>query len=134
MTSSEADLLLSNARQSECNVPQVACSLNDKYRRANGTCNNLANPLWGSTYQPLSRQLTPQYGANGDDPHGGLVSTLPSPRHVSLTVHKGGDIDNAEVTHMVAQFGQVSSLTFDFRFICYICNFCIFSSWTMILV
>jgi len=39
----------------------VACSMNDYYRTYDGRCNNLKNPLWGSSHQPLVRFLPPDY-------------------------------------------------------------------------
>jgi hypothetical protein len=108
MTVSEANLALQEPLQADCPLPSISCSETEKYRRINGSCNNLENPLWGSTYVALNRELPPEYTA-GDEPRGGRDnSVLPSPRHISLTVHKSDrDLESDSVTHMVAQFGQV---------------------------
>ncbi|XP_021374446.1 myeloperoxidase-like [Mizuhopecten yessoensis] len=70
-------------------VVHVDCSMeaDSKYRRINGTCNNIQNPLWGSTGTPQVRLLDAEYedgigavrttGVNGD---------LPSARTLSITV------------------------------------------------
>lgn len=37
------------------------CDAMDAYRSIDGSCNNLNNPGWGQSRQPLRRQLTPEY-------------------------------------------------------------------------
>ncbi|XP_037796086.1 peroxidase-like [Penaeus monodon] len=65
-----------------------SCEAFRHYRSSNGTCNNLDNPLWGSTFRPFRRVAPPDYG-NG-------VSSLrlaqdgqplPSARLVSSTIN-----------------------------------------------
>ena len=37
------------------------CDPGAKYRKADGSCNNLQNPIWGKTGTPLQRFLSPWY-------------------------------------------------------------------------
>ena len=45
-----------------CPYPQqVMCDHGYKYRTYDGCCNNLRQPLWGASFQPLARFVPPQY-------------------------------------------------------------------------
>jgi len=44
----------------EC-APKVTCNQNAIYRTADGTCNNLKNPLWGSSETPYIRLAEAAY-------------------------------------------------------------------------
>ncbi|XP_014255974.1 lactoperoxidase-like isoform X2 [Cimex lectularius] len=60
----------------------------ERYRRHDGTCNNLDRPAWGAASFPFSRLLLPQYADDVSDPRAGRDGfPLPSPRLVSSTVH-----------------------------------------------
>ncbi|XP_046564375.1 peroxidase skpo-1-like [Haliotis rubra] len=50
----------SNVDDSSC-PSSVECNANDKFRSADGSCNNLANPDWGESFIPMRRFLPPQY-------------------------------------------------------------------------
>lgn len=45
-------------------APKISCDPNAVYRTINGSCNNLANPLWGSSNTPYVR-LLPAVFADG---------------------------------------------------------------------
>ena len=42
--------------------PLPICNPLARYPTADGTCNNLASPLWGSSFRPHRRLLPPDYG------------------------------------------------------------------------
>ncbi|XP_052106928.1 peroxidase-like protein isoform X2 [Mytilus californianus] len=96
-----------------CIDRRSVCNPNDRYRTADGSCNNLNNPLWGASITNQARFLSPTYG----DPYNtGSVPRirsvigplLPSPRDVSNAVLNGGvspprsTIFSVSLTH----FGQ----------------------------
>ncbi|XP_022170860.1 peroxidase-like [Myzus persicae] len=64
----------------------VTCNSTSKYRTINGTCNNLEQPLWGSTFTPYIRLGSAYY----DDGNYSLrlqyknKSELPGARHLQL--------------------------------------------------
>ncbi|KAG5883010.1 hypothetical protein JTB14_033465 [Gonioctena quinquepunctata] len=78
-----------------------------RYRTADGTCNNLAEPWKGSALLPLQRFLPPVY----DD---GIQSMrrsvrgrrLPSAREISVNIHRERDQELQSVTLMFMQWGQ----------------------------
>ncbi|XP_047500868.1 peroxidase-like [Penaeus chinensis] len=59
------DILLSDqlAQDEFCDQGLVSsCEAFRHYRSSNGICNNLDNPLWGSTFRPFRRVAPPDYG------------------------------------------------------------------------
>lgn len=46
--------LYNNIYFNKC-APRVTCDPNAVYRTMNGSCNNLDNPLWGSSMTPYLR-------------------------------------------------------------------------------
>ncbi|XP_078684312.1 uncharacterized protein LOC144917857 [Branchiostoma floridae x Branchiostoma belcheri] len=81
-----------------------------EFRSANGRCNNLHNPLWGSAEQPFKRMtlaepiyddvlMTPRTTGRDGTP-------LPSARLVSRTMQEDLRKSSHVNTHMVMQFGQ----------------------------
>ncbi|CAG2189729.1 PXDN [Mytilus edulis] len=72
------------------------CSSNDRYRTADGSCNNFNNPLWGASITNQARFLSPSYDDQynmGSVPRIRSVtgSLLPSPRDISNVVLNGGE-------------------------------------------
>ena len=45
-----------------CGIPYLTCDGSEKYRRHNGTCNNLIHPSWGSRGIPHKHLVTVEYG------------------------------------------------------------------------
>ncbi|XP_046571262.1 myeloperoxidase-like [Haliotis rubra] len=90
----------------------VKCSTSSKYRTADGSCNNLANPSWGMASIPMRRWLSPAYDDGISSPREkatqGWNTKLPSARLVSTTVHTPStNADrHASYTHMLMQWGQ----------------------------
>ncbi|XP_033725362.1 peroxidasin-like [Pecten maximus] len=86
--------------------------LNERFRTADGLCNNINNPTWGRAGTPHARFLPPLYGDDlnmGDTPRidsvaGGL---LPSARDVSVKVFRHFEFNNHPThTHMLMAMGQ----------------------------
>ena len=97
------------------------CDREAKYRKLDGSCNNLASPQWGATATPMPRLMDNAYSDGKfltffyviiikgvSMPRGGRdPSILPSARSVSVAVHHL--LENRprpSVSHMVMQFGQ----------------------------
>ncbi|XP_067657259.1 peroxidasin homolog [Haliotis asinina] len=101
----------SNGDTSSC-APDIRCPRDveeSKFRTADGTCNNLDHPGWGSALIPMRRLIPPQYGDRNSTPRKAVSgAALPNARLVSRTMHTD-DTDRPDatgVTHMVMQFGQ----------------------------
>lgn len=84
------------------------CDFNAKYRTANGTCNNKANPhTHGVAFRPFRRSINPDYAdgisAPRCDKNG---EPLPSARQVSLQIHRPSYQTDPHFTVMLAVWGQ----------------------------
>ncbi|XP_067656694.1 myeloperoxidase-like [Haliotis asinina] len=92
--------------------PYIKCNKYSKYRTADGSCNNLANPNWGKASIPMRRYLPSAYDDGISSPREkafkGWNAKLPSARLVSTTVHTPStNADrHAYYTHMLMQWGQ----------------------------
>ena len=72
-----------------------------------GSCNNVDNPLWGSTNTPFQRTLLPQYSDGVWRPKVSKAgSALPSARLVSINIIPDVDAPSELDTHNVMQWGQ----------------------------
>ncbi|GFT24140.1 chorion peroxidase, partial [Nephila pilipes] len=92
-----------------CTEPQFTgrCNPSSRYRTADGTCNNLQNPSWGSAGVCFRRLLQPNYiGTSGfrQSVRGG---PLPRPRDLSLNIHSNLNRPTNYVNHMYMFFGQL---------------------------
>ncbi|XP_063844981.1 chorion peroxidase-like isoform X3 [Scylla paramamosain] len=83
------------------------------YRTADGTCNNLNNPLWGSARIPFVRYLSPAYEDGVDEMRGeGRLPgmELPSPRIVSVSLNSLGSLPGGTTkprpSLLLMQWGQ----------------------------
>lgn len=88
----------------------INCNENARFRTIDGTCNNLANPRWGSVGDKFLRLEPADYGD--------CVSTirraksgneLPNARNVSINVIGSNDCphpNNNVLTHLTMNFGQ----------------------------
>ncbi|XP_043916356.1 peroxidasin homolog [Protopterus annectens] len=84
-----------------------------KYRTADGTCNNLQHPMWGSSLTAFERILKPVYENGLSLPRGISVQSsyhghpLPLPRLVSTTLIGTETITpDDRYSHMLMQWGQ----------------------------
>ncbi|KAL1422059.1 hypothetical protein MTO96_022461 [Rhipicephalus appendiculatus] len=63
-----------------CPLTNVTCDPTRKYREADGRCNNLQNPGWGTANSCMNRLLPPAYQ---DDPNNAVDCCSPERRHAS---------------------------------------------------
>ncbi|XP_063981549.1 chorion peroxidase-like isoform X2 [Diachasmimorpha longicaudata] len=79
-----------------------------KYRTADGSCNNLEHLWWGSAMSTMERFLDPVYGDGIESIRRSRRTgrPLPSPRDISVLIHEDRNIPLASVTHMLMQWGQ----------------------------
>ncbi|XP_025418034.1 peroxidase-like [Sipha flava] len=88
----------------------VTCDPSSKYRTINGSCNNLLNPLWGSSGTPYIR-LGSAFFADGDHQirFQSSGNKLPGPRELQLAIStiSPNIIDVPEITNVhFTQMGQ----------------------------
>ncbi|CAG2233142.1 PXDN [Mytilus edulis] len=101
------------AIDSNCALKNIMCNPADIYRKPNGVCNNLKNPMWGSSITAQPRFIPPHYG---DGKNIGIIprylsvsgEPLPNPRHISNSVHNGGISPprGCQFTVLLTFFGQ----------------------------
>ncbi|XP_057323935.1 chorion peroxidase-like [Microplitis mediator] len=91
-------------RKDQPNCPPAS----SKYRTADGRCNNLKHPWWGSAMSTMQRFLDPVYDDGIETIRKSRKSgkVLPSPREISTTIHEDKNVPLSSVTHMLMQWGQ----------------------------
>ncbi|KAG7313233.1 hypothetical protein JYU34_000332 [Plutella xylostella] len=106
------------ARLSGCTAhrEQKNCSdlsYHNHYRSIDGSCNNFAHPMWGSSLTGFRRILPPIYENGFSEPVGWNKDILynnyklPSARLVSTKIITTKEItEDVEITHMTMQWGQ----------------------------
>ncbi|CAC5366251.1 PXDN [Mytilus coruscus] len=96
-----------------CPIRSPVCNRNDLYRTADGSCNNILNPLWGASLTTQARFLLPAYGDRfnlGLLPRIKSVTILPlqSPREISNALFNTGKSPprSSKFTIASTHFGQ----------------------------
>ncbi|VDI37042.1 Hypothetical predicted protein [Mytilus galloprovincialis] len=100
-------------KQTRCPFGAVQCDPTNKYRTADGSCNNVANPLWGKSHTPFERFIPSFYEDGLDDPRATDVfgDPLPLARDISVKVHTVSDSTTQmdDLSHFSMEFGQFVS-------------------------
>lgn len=98
------------ANSTFCPYVSITCNTTYNYRSYDGSCNNLANPLYGSSNIPYQRFLAPMYADNYSTPRtiSKTGSALPNVRTLSLSISPpiSGQKLSATYTHLLPIFGQ----------------------------
>ncbi|KAG1651832.1 Peroxidasin [Nymphon striatum] len=93
---------LFNTPADNCLSQPIDCSETDKnFRTADGSCNNLFNSDFGSTFTPFRRMLRSKYGVNGS-----IATGKPNPRTISLAINSKISSENEKLSLITMQFGQ----------------------------
>ncbi|XP_063411220.1 peroxidase-like [Mytilus trossulus] len=99
--------------QTRCPFGAVQCDPTNKYRTPDGSCNNVANPLWGKSHTPFERFIPSFYEDGLDDPRATDVfgDPLPLARDISVKVHTVSDSTTQmnDLSHFSMEFGQFVS-------------------------
>ncbi|XP_045583395.2 salivary peroxidase/catechol oxidase isoform X1 [Procambarus clarkii] len=102
------NLAVSNTDMRDLCPQNPTCTPNSKYRTADGSCNNLANPTWGMSNTPTQRILPPTYDDGVYAPRTRAVdgSPLPNVRQISSNVFV--DVNRPDEAHTLTlmQWGQ----------------------------
>lgn len=101
------------ANLSGCVTHRVAPNCSDicfhqRYRSADGTCNNLRHPVWGAFGTPFNRLIDSDYDNDLSLPRG-WIKSLPSARKISHDIlsSQGEELrEDTEFTLMLMQIGQ----------------------------
>nr|XP_046910978.1 peroxidase-like [Dermatophagoides farinae]XP_046910979.1 peroxidase-like [Dermatophagoides farinae] len=85
--------------------PPIFCNRN-RFRTADGSCNNLRNPRWGKSFECVIRLLDPDYSDGISKPRlSASGNPLPNARMLSGSIHPQEDAQG-NFTHMLMQYGQ----------------------------
>ncbi|WAR22982.1 PXDN-like protein [Mya arenaria] len=97
-------------------IPPI-CDPAAKFRTIDGSCNNLANPLWGRSHTPFERLLDPIYDDGLNEPRAARVSggPLPNPRLISREFHDSMSNPLAGSTRLLMEIGQFISHDTEFQ-------------------
>ncbi len=117
-------------QESECqeliHAPDCGDLSMERFRTADGTCNNLKNPTYGAVDTPFRRLILPQYEDGISAPRGWMQSRgsplfsgpfsppNPSPRVVSVGVVRDRPAIEDRYTHILMQWGQFMDHDLDF--------------------
>ena len=83
------------------------CEAHHPFRAADGSCNNLEQPLWGAANTAFQRTLLPAYSDGVWRPKAARAGgSLPSARLVSINIVPDVDAPSELDTHNVMQWGQ----------------------------
>jgi len=89
------------------NLQKKSCELT-RYRDISGTCNNLENPLWGSSSMAFSRFLPYAYSDGVSAPRAASSGReLPSARSVSAGVHRDEKVHEHSISLLLVAWGQL---------------------------
>ncbi|RWS30559.1 Peroxidase-like protein [Leptotrombidium deliense] len=98
------DLISKVIHNGQCNE-QIKCYHN-KYRTADGSCNNLINSRWGKSFECVNRLQRPVYADGKGSPKVAKSGKrLPSARLISNVQHSS-NYSASKFTHMLMQWGQ----------------------------
>jgi peroxidase len=87
--------------------PPQNCRPDYIYRTVEGNCNNLKNPLWGKSFEPMRRLLPSKYADGYSAPRVAVDgSPLPSARLVSEKTIPDVDNTHERISLLTMQFGQ----------------------------
>ncbi|XP_064603358.1 peroxidasin-like [Liolophura sinensis] len=96
--------------QFQCPYQTPRCDRDYPFRTADGSCNNLGNPLWGKAVTPMQRFIAPRYQDGVSAPRELNLFGFPltSTRKISTTVHEHGPKKEPKnkYNHMLMQWGQ----------------------------
>ncbi|XP_076087977.1 salivary peroxidase/catechol oxidase-like [Mytilus galloprovincialis] len=99
--------------QAGCEFTAGLCNQASQYRTPDGSCNNVANPLWGKSHTPFERFIPAFYEDGLDDPRATDVfgDPLPLARDISVNVHTVSDSTTQmnDLSHFSMEFGQFVS-------------------------
>ncbi|KAI1303180.1 Peroxidase skpo-1 [Halotydeus destructor] len=85
---------------------EFKCDPYEKFRKSDGSCNNLYNPHWGKAMGCFSRLLPPDYADGLSAPRVSVTGApLPNPRILSAVLHRDLNYP-ATYTHLTMQYGQ----------------------------
>jgi hypothetical protein len=95
-----------------CPYKNITCKSAYKYQSYDGSCNNLANPLFGMSNTPFQRLLKPLYDDGSNSVRNTSLTSssikLPNPRVLSLALSPPQSVQRLEnlITHLFPIFGQ----------------------------
>ena len=88
----------------------ITCNANRRFRSIDGTCNNLANPEWGSVGDQFLRLEPADYGdCVSEIRRAKSGNKLPNARNISIHIIGSNDCphpNNNVLTHLTMNFGQ----------------------------
>ena len=110
-------------QESGCELTEEKVDCSDptlrRYRTANGVCNNLENPFYGSAERKLRRLIPPRYEDGVAQlrgtmqsmnvsvlPHDPFRPPYPSARIVSEGIVRDRPVEEKELSHILMQWGQ----------------------------
>lgn len=94
-----------------------ACDPQSKYRTLDGSCNNLNNPLWGKSFTPFERFISPAYNDGVSEPRTIDVTgqKLPNARKISREFHQPFSHTFPKLNHLAMEYGQFISHDIQFN-------------------
>ncbi|CAH1100326.1 unnamed protein product [Psylliodes chrysocephalus] len=103
----------------ECGLENIVCNDSAKFRSIDGSCNNLNNPIWGTSYSVYDRLLPPKYGDSMHSfPKALSGKRLPNARKMTTKIYSNFMPETiSQISLSTMQYGNIVANDMSFTYL-----------------